>query len=162
MALCHRSFMPTTLKSDFDEFLFASIGEDASGAPVSMLTALARLDVDAWEEAASLARMSRESATQRLVSLLDSLPNSPAPAESATIATRLVALLHRKPAAPVRVAATQPPSDPPVRVEKRNPAIYYFLGVLTVTALIFFVVWRWASTSPQRPAPPVPVQHFYG
>jgi hypothetical protein len=154
--------MPTTLKSDFDEFLFASIGEDSSGAPVSMLTALARLDVDAWEEAANLARMPRESAAERLAKLLESIPNSPAKAESATIATRLIALLHRKPTAPARVEATLPPSDPPIRSDKRNPAVYYFIGMLAVTALIIFVVWRWASAGPQRSAPPVPVTHLDG
>jgi hypothetical protein len=156
--MCHGSLMPTTLKSDFDEFLFASIGDDSSGAPVSMLTALARLDVDAWEEAATLSRMPRESAAQRLAALLASLPNSPAATESASVATRLVALLHRRSAAPpARAAATVPPSDPPTNVEKPNPAIYYFIGVLTISALIFFVVWRWASAGPQRSMAPVPV-----
>jgi hypothetical protein len=156
--MCHGSLMPTTLKSDFDDFLFASIGDDSTGAPVSMLTALARLDVDAWEEAATLSRMPRESAAQRLAALLASLPNSPAATESASVATRLVALLHRRSAAPPRAAATLPPSDPPAHAEKRNPAIYYFIGVLTISALIFFVVWQWASAGPQRPAPPIPVQ----
>lgn len=149
--------MTTTLKSDFDEFLFASIGEDSAGAPVSLLTALARLDVDAWEEAASLARMPRDSAAQRLATLLESLPNGPASAESATIATRLVTLLHRKPASPAKPAAALPPSDPPVRLPKANPAIFYFIGIVTVTVLIFFVVWRWASAGPHRSVTPVPV-----
>ena len=154
--------MTTTLKSDFDDFLFASIGEDSTGAPVSLLTALARLDVDAWEEAASLARMSRESATQRLAKLLESLPNSPASAEPATIAARLVTLLHRKPAPTARAASPLPPSDAPVRTERSRAAIYYFIGLITVTALIFFVVWRWASAGPQRSVSPVPVLLLHG
>jgi hypothetical protein len=137
--------MSTTLKGDFDEFLFASIGNDSSGAPVSLLTALARLDIDGWEEAASLARMPSESAAQRLASLLESLPNSPASAEPASIAARLVALLHRKPAPAARPAASIPPGDPPVRAVKSNPAIYYFIGSIAVIVLIFVVVWRWAS-----------------
>ena len=146
--LCDGWPMTTTLRSDFDEFLFASIGEDASGAPVSMLTVLARLDVDAWEEAANLAQMPRESATQRLTSLLASMPNSPAPVESATIATRLVALLHRKPQPQARAAAAIPPDDLPMRARRLNPAIYYMIGLITVVALIFIVVWKWAAANP--------------
>jgi hypothetical protein len=154
--------MTTPLGNDFDEFLFASTGVDASGAPVSLLTVLARLDVDAWEEAAKLARMPRESATERLASLLASAPNSPASAESATIATRLVALLHRKPATPARAAAALPPSDPPLRARKLNPAIHYFIGLITVTALIFLVVWKWAAANPQQPLPLVTASHLHG
>jgi hypothetical protein len=154
--------MTTPLRNDFDDFLFASIGEDASGAPVSLLTVLARLDVDAWEEAANLARMSRETATQRLASLLASVPNSPALAESATIATRLVALLHRKPTTPARAAATLPPGDPPIRARKSNPAIYYFIALATLTALIVFVVWKWAAANPQHPIPRATASQFHG
>jgi hypothetical protein len=154
--------MTTPLRNDFDEFLFSSIGVDASGAPVSMLTVLARLDVDAWEEAANLARMPRESATQRLASLLASVPNSPAPAESATVATRLVALLHRKPTPAPRAAAPLPPSDPPVHARKSNPAIYYFIGLITLSALIVFVVWRWAAANTQQPVPSVTASHLHG
>jgi hypothetical protein len=139
--------MTTTLKRDFDEFLFASIGDDSSGAPVSLLTALARLDIDGWEEAASLARMTSESAAQRLATLLASLPNSPVSAEPKTIATRLVALLHRKPALAAQPAASIPPGDAPMRAVKSNPAVYYFIGSIAVIVLIFVVVWRWASAA---------------
>jgi hypothetical protein len=37
--------------SEYDDFLFASMGEDRNGLPLSVLSALARLDVDPWEEA---------------------------------------------------------------------------------------------------------------
>jgi hypothetical protein len=40
------------LGSEFDDFLYASIGEDSNGVLLSVLSALARLDVDPWEEAA--------------------------------------------------------------------------------------------------------------
>jgi hypothetical protein len=159
--VCDCSPMTATLSSDFDEFLFASIGEDSSGAPVSVLTVLARLDVDAWEEAATLANMPRESAAHRLATLLASLPDSPAPAESATIAARLVALLHRKKPPPPRPGAAIPPGDAPVLPDKSDPALYYLLGMLTVTGLIFFVIWKWAATGPARPVPPVPALHFH-
>src|SRR5271165_3171433 len=50
---------------EFDEFLGAPIGEDRNGTGLSVLSALARLDVDPWQEATSLARMPREAAGRR-------------------------------------------------------------------------------------------------
>jgi len=40
--------MTAKLRKDFDEFLFAPVGEDASGMPLTLLTVLARLGVDPW------------------------------------------------------------------------------------------------------------------
>jgi hypothetical protein len=45
------------LGSEFDNFLFASIGESRNGMLLSVLSALARLDLDPWQEAAELARL---------------------------------------------------------------------------------------------------------
>jgi len=60
---------------EFNAFLFASIGEDKNGMPVSVLSGLARSDVDPWQEAARLANSSEESATQRLAALIGALPD---------------------------------------------------------------------------------------
>ena len=60
-------------KAEFNEFLFAPIGEDRNGMLVSVLSALARLDVDPWLEAAKLAQLPGETATRRLASLIGSL-----------------------------------------------------------------------------------------
>ena len=43
------------LGSEFDDFLYAPIGEDRNGMLLSVLSALARLDIDPWQEAAKLA-----------------------------------------------------------------------------------------------------------
>ena len=83
-------------RSEFDDFLYAPVDEGNSGTFLSVLSALARLDVDPWQEAASLARMSRENATQRLASLIGALPGGPlAHLDSGTIAVRFIALLPR-------------------------------------------------------------------
>lgn len=80
--------------TEFDDFLFASVGEDGNGMIVSLLSALARLDVDPWREAAELARLPPEAATLRLASLIAALPDRPsAHLASSTIAARLMALL---------------------------------------------------------------------
>ncbi|MGA9367188.1 MAG: hypothetical protein WBV35_07005, partial [Steroidobacteraceae bacterium] len=63
-------------RSKFEGFLLASIGEDGndSGMQLSVLSALARQNLDPWEEAASLSSLPSEMATQRLTSLIAALP----------------------------------------------------------------------------------------
>lgn len=55
---------------DLERFLYALVGEDSGGHSVSVLSILARLKLDPWEEAAALAALSREAAEQRLGQLL--------------------------------------------------------------------------------------------
>jgi hypothetical protein len=43
--------------SEFNDFLFAPIGEDRNGMLVSVLSGLARSDVDPWQEATRLAEL---------------------------------------------------------------------------------------------------------
>jgi hypothetical protein len=62
------------LGSEFDNFLFAPIGEDKNGMLLSVVSALARLDVDPWQEAGELARLPPESAIARLASRISALP----------------------------------------------------------------------------------------
>jgi hypothetical protein len=93
--MTHAALLPL-LGPEFDEFLGASISEDRNGTGLSVLSALAWLDVDPWQEAASLARMPRKAAVVRLSALIDALPREPARAiPSKTSAADLVALLPR-------------------------------------------------------------------
>jgi hypothetical protein len=68
-----------SLRREFDAFLFASVGEDRDDMPLSVLSALARLDVDPRQEAAQLALLPVKTATQRLASLIAALPAGPSP-----------------------------------------------------------------------------------
>ncbi|MEO8318576.1 MAG: hypothetical protein ABI561_09680 [Bradyrhizobium sp.] len=82
-------------KSEFNEFLFARIGEDKNGMSVSVLSGLARSDVDPWQEAANLAQLPGETAIQRLAALIGGALSdraSPYP-DARTIAKSLLALL---------------------------------------------------------------------
>ncbi len=82
------------LGSEFDDFLYAPIGEDRNGMLLSVLSALARSDVDPWQEAARLAGLPVATARQRLASLITALPGKPSVyPDPAMIAARLVALL---------------------------------------------------------------------
>jgi hypothetical protein len=93
--MTHAALSPL-IGPEFDEFLGARIGEDRNGTTLSVLSALARLDVDPWQEATNLARMPREAAAERLTALIDALPREPASAiPSQTSAADLVALLPR-------------------------------------------------------------------
>jgi hypothetical protein len=40
--------------SEYDAFLFAAVGEEKAGLPLTVLTALTRLGFDPWREAARL------------------------------------------------------------------------------------------------------------
>ena len=139
--------MTPPLRTDFDEFLYSSIGTDATGMPLTLLTVLARHGVDPWEEASGLARLPRESALQRLGSMFPAAPNGPAPADVASTATRLLALLHRS--APARIEPALPPVREPGRRAKGSPrALYYLLG------LIFMLIVQWALTMRGSQTPP--------
>jgi hypothetical protein len=59
--------------SEFNQFLFAPIGEDKNGMLVSVLSGLARSDVDPWQEAAKLAQLPGEAATKELAALIGAL-----------------------------------------------------------------------------------------
>src|ERR1700704_1305287 len=45
------------LHSDLNDFLFASVGDEQNGMPLSVISALTRLGLDTWEEAARLAAL---------------------------------------------------------------------------------------------------------
>jgi hypothetical protein len=80
----------------FDEFLLAPISEDNNGMPLTVLSALARRDLDPWEEAAALGRLPQTAATCRLASFIAALPDGPsARPDPEVTAARLIALLPR-------------------------------------------------------------------
>ena len=89
--------------SDYDTFLFAEVGEDRNGAAVTVLSALARLDLEPWTEARELARLAREDAQVRLMTHFETITDIPALAlASEGRAAKLVSLLPER--APLRVS----------------------------------------------------------
>jgi len=82
--------------SEFDNFLYAVIGEDRHGMLLSVLSALARQNIDPWQEAAKLARLPIKIATCELALLIAALPSGASLCpEPTTTADRLIALLPR-------------------------------------------------------------------
>jgi hypothetical protein len=81
--------------SRYNQFLFAPICEEANGMRLSVFSALARMDVDPWEEATRLAAMPKATAERTLVSTLDQvLGKSCHRSETEVIAARLVHFFH--------------------------------------------------------------------
>jgi hypothetical protein len=137
----------SSLGTEFDDFLLAPIGEDNNGMQLSVLSALARLDVDPWEQAAELARLPRDTAVRQLASMLAVLPPGPSVrAEPAMIAARLVALLPR-PAAPEMPLR---PTLPGVGTVTRSPILTYLM--LYAIFMLFMLACRWLVGGAQAPA----------
>lgn len=83
--------------SRFNEFLFAIVGKERSGLPLTVLSALARLGLDPWEEAARLSEMPEETATSALTATIEGLPEGNWNASDArSIAVRLINSLPRR------------------------------------------------------------------
>ena len=57
--------------SRYDDFLFAIICEEPNGTQLTVFSALTRVDIDPWEEAARLAAMTEPIAKSRLIALLN-------------------------------------------------------------------------------------------
>ena len=79
---------------EMDPFLFASVGEEVEGIPLSVLSALAQLGLDPRNEAARLSNLTSEAAASQLGRLFARLPDRPwTSLEIQGIASTLVELL---------------------------------------------------------------------
>jgi hypothetical protein len=131
--------------SEFNGFLFAPIGEDRNGMTLSVLSALARLDVDPWQEADRLARLPRAAAAQSLAALVAALPNGPRGClDSGLIAKRLVGLLPRP--ASIGVPSGSVASKKPATLDSRA-IIFMLLMAFMLGTQIMMAGWQ-ASVLP--------------
>ena len=135
---------------EYDKFLYAPIGEDRNGTTLSVLSALARLDVDPWQEAASLAGMPSATATMRLTTLIDALPDESTKNICAKgIVEYLVALLPKSKGFTVR------PTDSVLAVVGSQQAqIRTVLGALFILILITFALSARLSSTPEEGVKP--------
>jgi hypothetical protein len=126
-----------SLGSEFNDFLFAPIGEDSNGMRLSVLSALARLDIDPWQEAAKLARLPVKAATERLSSLIGALPDWPSMhRDTGTIAASLIGLLPRRSgsATPARPDSPRQGATPNSRTVLYVVVVVFVLTALTMMA----------------------------
>jgi hypothetical protein len=130
----------------FEPFLHAVIHEDPDQPALTVLSALARRDLDPWDEAASLADLAPEAAIVKLVVLLKSLPPGQRPPD-VMLAARLQALLPRTrtsnaPTPPASMKAAWQPArqlhtgPAAVEVEPRSNFSYLLVYLVFVAILI--------------------------
>ena len=130
-------------RSDLNDFLFADIGLESSGMPLSVISALARLGMDPWQEARRLAGLSRTAATEGLAGSIAAMPASLWPLSAATpIAARLVALLPSQTAIPAVVAIR-------VKLDWR----WLLVAVLSLILLMAYAAQFAMVPDPAHPAP---------
>jgi hypothetical protein len=151
MAAIMRAGSPGFLGPEFDDFLFATIGADHNGGYLSVVSALARMDLDPWAEAAKLAKLPVEIATQKLSALISALQEIPsARQEPRKIAARLVALLPN--GLSVKARPTISPAGVKTMINSRSALSVFlcaFALLLAFQAFMYFV----------QPHAPHPVSH---
>jgi hypothetical protein len=100
------SFRP--LRPHLDKFLFAKVGDETEGMPLSVISALTRLGLDPWEEAGRLSSLPNREAVEQLARLVAELPESSRPlGEAREIASGLVLLLPEHNSSPASRAQVQ-------------------------------------------------------
>jgi hypothetical protein len=145
-----RSAMTALLGPEFDAFLFASVDEEGKGGLLSVVSALTRLDVDPWREAAELARMPREAANRRLTSLIAALPDTPAGRLApATIAGRLVKLPPRGGSSSVASREKPLRTDPTPTPTSRTIANMILINLLVMAGMLC-AQWALAGLQPRH------------
>jgi hypothetical protein len=141
----------SAVESRFDSFLYAAVREDPDGAPLTVLSVLARLDMDPWQEAARLAQLPRETGTRMLAALISALPKgATTPADSGTIAARLIALLPRRPEG---ATAQRLPSGGPRAIQNPNRVTIIAQAILSLLLLALLLLGQWVATRPLASLP---------
>jgi hypothetical protein len=83
--------------SEFNDFLFASVGEETNGMQLTVLSALSRLGFDPWGEAARLSDLPEGAAAGALAAAIAGLPaGNWKVSDCCAIAARLVNHLPRR------------------------------------------------------------------
>ena len=123
------------LHSDLNDFLFASVGNQRNGMPLNVVSALTRLDVDPWEEAARLAALPKALAVEALEPMIAQLPIfRRQQSDNLVISQRLVELL---PAG--QQAATAGPEQAGAK-EKKYFDTVMVLACLALGAVVLYAV----------------------
>jgi hypothetical protein len=123
--------------SPYNDFLFASVGEERVGQPLTVLSALARLGFDPWVEAARLAGLPRETAARVFAVTIAMLPEGDwKVADSDAIATRLVKWLPKR-GEPQPGAVAHAPAQSVAAPTSPGLRRWMLWGALAVTGVLF-------------------------
>ena len=115
---------------EFERFLYAPVGEDRNGYVVTVLSALARLDLDPWRETTNLVALEQDVRRERLEQLLSVFRDVPGlRGDAGKVARELCLLLPaRKPARPLQRAA---PTDADRHLGSSGP-LWIILAIIFV------------------------------
>ena len=128
-------------QQDYSAFLFADMWIESSGMPLSVNSALARLNLDPWCEAGRLARMERTPAALVLSRAIAGLLNRPASADVAAIAARLIKLLPEDDREVARGAADGRVHDD--RAQRRGVPRLTAWRLCLILGLSYLVAYAW-------------------
>ncbi|MGD1876113.1 MAG: hypothetical protein ACFB13_01270 [Kiloniellaceae bacterium] len=125
--------------SEFNDFLFAFVGEEKSGLSLTVLSAMARLGLDPWAEAARLSGLTKEAATSALTETISGLPEGDWKAKDLrAIAARLVSFL------PKRGTSSAKPSqgDNSEGATSNKTAPSWVPWVVLGTVVLLYILWQ--------------------
>ena len=125
------------LRPDLDSFLFAVVGGERNGIPLSTISALTQLDLDPWDEAGRLAGLAKGDAVEQLTGLLLRLPgpSRPLAEEVRQIAVALIDVLP--PASGIAAPAGTRDTGP---ATSRDRAFWVICCVLVATAVLIMLM----------------------
>jgi len=123
------------LHSDLNDFLFASVGDEQNGMPLSVISALTRLGLEPWEEAARLAALPKALAAEGLAPMIARLSLAwQQRSDNLAIAQRVVGLL------PMRGQVAEPGRERTGVWDKRYSNAVMLLACLALGAAVLFVM----------------------
>ena len=123
------------LHSDLNDFLFASVGDEQNGMPLSVISALTRLGLEPWEEAARLAALPKALAAEALAPMIARLSLAWGQrSDNLAIAQRVVGLL------PMRGQMAEPGREQTSAWDKRYSNAVMLLGCLALGAAVLFAM----------------------
>jgi hypothetical protein len=114
--------------AEYDSFLYAVIGDERNGTPLSVISLLARLDLDPWQEAARIAQLPKDLGVRNVATMISDVPGGCwQPSECEPLALRIVDLLPNR-----KKSKSKLPSE---RLSLRIACALAFTWMLFVTLL---------------------------
>lgn len=146
---------------EFNEFLFAPIGEQENGMTVSVFSALARLGLDPWREAKRLSDLPMDGAIGALGDAIARVADLQwTKIDTARIAARLVQLLpshlvERREAVPQRTAVREGGIALPggFKLPALPIGVWLLIGGL-IMGVMYFMSWNADTSLRDEPASP--------
>jgi hypothetical protein len=142
------------LRPDLDKFLYAAVGQEQEGVSLTMISALARLDLDPWDEASRLSALEKPEAGAQLTETILRLTGKRWPfPEARRIADGLVELLPNR--AQKREAAHASRTKASNLVAGKR----FWLACLLVAAAMLLGMAAIGELQLANPAAPEPLQN---